>query len=580
MEYKIVPINEIVHSRYSADYSRSYSRETFSELVKSIKAIGVHDPLLVTGKNTEGYYVIIDGDHRLEAARKAGIEMIPLYIDSTIDPDKPSSGEDVLNYISNTQRVNLTTYETAKLFRRLYTNCNFEQIEEMKTRMGISPHKAEHLNKLNSLDDKSADWLERMGMDSRVGIIDALLAIKKVEDREDAIARAESLEITEPLEMQDFLKCVGAVLNMFTPLIQIHFNGRELPYSRHVIAFLRDCPTEEKALEAVTKLNSIPCSGRAEASAQFERLLRGIDPKTGEINAKESCPELLDLILHPDFPCDETTISAIIRFRGLFPEDGEKRFRIISDLLENKRLTQDDLIRLTRSLEKFFPGFPEEVKQFFWDGHLQFSDTCFRILDILLGKTYDLPTKLEMIGNACAGKTNPEQFESRLAKEIKERDEMIREIALQTDTDPADLKNDADIMRSAGIPEEDIERIRADRADKSGNKTREKGTSSAAADKTLEIYEDAAQEDEEYPDYMLLADSMARSQGTDKNIELDLILRGEKESMKLSKFYAMANETCTYCRKERVFNFDTINYCDGCMLAHLVGKVEDSAGED
>ena len=101
MDFKIVPINEIVHSRYSADYSRSYSRETFMELVKSIKAIGVHDPLLVTGKNTEGYYVIIDGDHRLEAARKAGIEMIPLYIDSTIDPDKPSSGEDVLNYIQD-----------------------------------------------------------------------------------------------------------------------------------------------------------------------------------------------------------------------------------------------------------------------------------------------------------------------------------------------------------------------------------------------------------------------------------------------------------------------------------------------
>ena len=192
--------------------------------------------------------MIIDGDHRLDAAKEAGFEMVPVIIDSTVDPDLPTPGEDVLNYISNTQRVNLTTYETARLFRRMYTNCDFEQIEKMKSQMGISPHKAVILNKLISLDDKSADWLERMGMDSRMGVIDALLAIKKVEDREDAIARAESLEITEPLELQDFMKCVGAVLNTFPDNIRIHFNGRELPYSKQVITFLRNYPTEEKSM--------------------------------------------------------------------------------------------------------------------------------------------------------------------------------------------------------------------------------------------------------------------------------------------------------------------------------------------
>ena len=577
MEFKSVPISEIVHSRYSADHNRTYSAETFSELEKSIRAIGIHKPLSVTRKNKEGYYMVIDGDHRLDAAAEAGIGMIPVFINPSVDPDIPNSGEDVLNYISNTQRVNLTTYEAAKLLRRMYSNCDFDKINEMKSQIGISPRKAELLDKLIRLDEKSADWLERMGMDSRMGIIDALLAIRNPEDREDAIARAESLDISEPLEMQDFLKCVGTVLNTFPEHIRIHFNGSELPYSRHVIAFLRDCPTEEKVLEAVGKLDGIPCSGRAEASAQFERLLRGIDPKTGEVSAKESCPELLDLILTPDFPWDERTVSAIIRFRSLYPDDPEKRLRIISDLLENKRLTQDDLVRLTRSLEKFFPSFPEEVKQFFWEGRLSFSDTCFRILDILLGKTYDLPTKLEMIGNACAGKTNPEQFESRLAKAIKERDEMIREIALQTDTDPAELKNDGDIMRTAGIPEEDIERIRAE---KNGSKAREKSGRSSSSENAADHHEDMSQDEEEYREYMLLADSMSRSQNTDKYLELDLILRGENGTMKVSKIYEKANETCTFCRSERLFNFDTINYCQGCMLAYFIGVIEDSVGED
>ena len=223
MDFKIVPINEIVHSRYSADYSRSYSRETFMELVMSIRAMGVHDPLMVTGKNAEGYYVIIDGDHRLDAAKEAGLETVPLLIDQTVDPDKPTPDEIVQNYISNTQRVNMSPLETARLFRRLYANCNFAQLEEMKKRMGISARKTELLNKLISLDEKTAEWLMQIGMDSRGGVIDAMLSIKKVEDRQDAIARAESLGITEPLEMQDFMKCVSAVLNTLPEIIRYHF---------------------------------------------------------------------------------------------------------------------------------------------------------------------------------------------------------------------------------------------------------------------------------------------------------------------------------------------------------------------
>ena len=130
-------------------------------------------------------------------------------------------------------------------------------------------------------------------------------------------------------------------------------------------------------------------------------------------------------------------------------------------------------------------------------------------------------------------------------------------------------------MRTAGMPEEDIERIRADKSDKSAKKDRKMEPVTA-----INAEDDISQEDEEYPDYMLLADSMSKSQGTDKYLELDLILRGENESMKLSKFYATANATCRFCRTQRVFNFDTINYCDGCMLAHLVGEIEDSAGEE
>ena len=81
-------------------------------------------------------------------------------------------------------------------------------------------------------------------------------------------------------------------------------------------------------------------------------------------------------------------------------------------------------------------------------------------------------------------------------------------------------------------------------------------------------------------DLLLLADSMARSQNTDKLLELELLENGENETILLSKLYRLANKTCKGCRGERVFRFDTVNYCEGCMLARLIGEVEDSIGED
>ena len=586
MEYAIVPTNEIVHSRYSAEHNRSYSQDMFNELSKSIRIMGVHDPLCVTRKNTEGKYVVIDGDHRLSAAIEAGLETVPVYIDPTVDPDKANLEEKVLNYISNSQRSNLSTYETARLFRRMFDDCSFNEIEGVKARIGISKYKAELFSKLTMLDEASAKWLEKNGWDSNSRIIEGLLSIKKEEDREDTICRAESLDIREPREMADFLENVRTVVSSFPDVIRIHFNARELPFSKTIASFLLLYPTEEKALEAVDKLNAVPGREKISAAAQYIRLLKGVDPSTGELKAEQACPELRDLVILPAFPYDETMITAIIRFRNLFADSPEKRLRVFTDLVGHDRLTEDDLIRLSHSIEKIFSAFPEQVQKFFWDGRLQFHDACFRILKILLEKTYDLPTKLEMIEAACAGKVSPEQFENRLAKAIKERDEMIREIALQTNTDPASLKNDEDIMRTTGIPEEDIARIRSETRD--SRKEKDSGNKKGSVNQSDYFCDAADDPDEGEPfetfdsvaDYLLLADSMAKSQNTDKHIELELLSRGENESIRLSNLYRIADRTCRKCRDERIFDFKTVNYCQGCMLAHFIGEIEDSIGEE
>ena len=73
MKFAEIPVREIVHSRYSGENTRIYDSETFAGLSKSVKMMGVNTPIVVTDRNENGMYMVIDGDHRLEAAKAAGL---------------------------------------------------------------------------------------------------------------------------------------------------------------------------------------------------------------------------------------------------------------------------------------------------------------------------------------------------------------------------------------------------------------------------------------------------------------------------------------------------------------------------
>lgn len=140
-------------------------------------------------------------------------------------------------------------------------------------------------------------------------------------------------------------------------------------------------------------------------------------------------------------------------------------------------------------------------------------------------------------------------------------------------------------MRTTGIPEEDIARIRSEstgaRKDQdSGNKKGSAAFSEYADDSSDTDDGEPFESFDSVSDYLLLADSMAKSQNTDKHIELELLSKGENESIRLSNLYRIADRTCRKCRDERIFDFKTVNYCQGCMLAHFIGEIEDSIGEE
>ena len=140
-------------------------------------------------------------------------------------------------------------------------------------------------------------------------------------------------------------------------------------------------------------------------------------------------------------------------------------------------------------------------------------------------------------------------------------------------------------MRTTGIPEEDIARIRSGSSAGLNKDPEKKKTDDTCQDYSYDAADDQ-DEDESYESYdsvsgyLLLADSMAKSQNTDKHIELELLAKGENESIRILRLYRIADQICRKCRKERIFDFKTVNYCQGCMLACLIGEVEDSIGEE
>ena len=74
--FKEVEVDKIV----IPPIERPLSETLISRLVQSIQTLGFLDPIMVVPEKEGGYYEVIDGQHRLEAAKIAGLEKIPAFI--------------------------------------------------------------------------------------------------------------------------------------------------------------------------------------------------------------------------------------------------------------------------------------------------------------------------------------------------------------------------------------------------------------------------------------------------------------------------------------------------------------------
>jgi len=123
-----VPVDRI---KTNPDQPRTrFDDESLEELAASMKEVGVLQPIVVTGD--ESGYVLIAGERRWRAAKRAGLAEIPAVV-------RESTGKSTLveALVENVQRQDLTPLEEAHAYQQLLENYGMTQ-EQVAGRVGKS----------------------------------------------------------------------------------------------------------------------------------------------------------------------------------------------------------------------------------------------------------------------------------------------------------------------------------------------------------------------------------------------------------------------------------------------------------
>lgn len=107
----------------------NFEPEKLRELSESIREHGIIQPLIVS-KDDEGGYFLIAGERRLQAARLAGMETVPVVVRQAASAELLE-----LALVENIQRADLNAVEEAMAYRRLVEEYQMTQ-EDVARRVG------------------------------------------------------------------------------------------------------------------------------------------------------------------------------------------------------------------------------------------------------------------------------------------------------------------------------------------------------------------------------------------------------------------------------------------------------------
>jgi ParB family chromosome partitioning protein len=171
----------------------SFHADTLAELVDSIRARGILQPLLARPHpKKQGQFQIIAGERRWRAAQQAGLHEVPVLVRELADSDAMAA-----SLVENLQRQDLNPIEEGEGFRRLIEEFGLTQ-EQLGTAVGKS--RSHIANAIRLLQLPPSVRIEVMNGKLSAGHARALLAHPDPEQAAKlVIARGLNVRQTEAL---------------------------------------------------------------------------------------------------------------------------------------------------------------------------------------------------------------------------------------------------------------------------------------------------------------------------------------------------------------------------------------------
>ena len=153
LDARLKPMTEMAEISVSAIFPNptqprtDFDKEALEELADSIRTLGVIQPITVK-RTDDGRYLIISGERRWRAARKAGLESLPAYIREVDDQNLHA-----MALVENIQREDLNAIEIALGMQRLVEECNLTQ-EALSEKVGKKRSTVSNYMRLLKLPDQ------------------------------------------------------------------------------------------------------------------------------------------------------------------------------------------------------------------------------------------------------------------------------------------------------------------------------------------------------------------------------------------------------------------------------------------
>lgn len=196
-----VPLTQVSPNPFQP--RKRWREEEMGELVESVRAHGILQPLVARKRGAR--YELIAGERRLTAARRAGLETVPVATREATDREMLE-----LALVENLQREDINAAEAAEAYRRLTDEFEMTQ-EEVAQRVGKSRTTVAHTVRLLGLPEEVLESLRKGEIEAGHG--KALLGI----GHEPLLVRVWRRVVRRGLSVRQTEEVVARVLGQSVP---------------------------------------------------------------------------------------------------------------------------------------------------------------------------------------------------------------------------------------------------------------------------------------------------------------------------------------------------------------------------